>query len=266
MKRSMNVACTSIALVVMLGTTGCGAVVGKGPEGTAESAAAEKCPVQEHAMGLRWQQQSAEAQALQSQTYRIAAERLKEKVEQSDSTDLAIITDLDETAIDNTDLLARDMSSCHDYSDWETWGDWELNGSPSAIPGAAEFLRQADEMGVSIFYLSDRTEENLEATIASLTKLDFPQVSNDHVRLLGPSKEERRAKIQEEHQVIMQLGDTLHDFAGDYAKTGLDRQRQLVEEDADRFGDDWFILPNPTYGSWEDAELDEWDADLEVKK
>lgn len=83
--------------------------------------------------------------------------------------------------------------------------------------------------------------------------------------LLGPSKEERRSIIQANKQVILQLGDTLHDFAGDYADADVEQQRQLVEQDAAHFGDDWFILPNPTYGSWEDAELDEWDAELEVR-
>jgi 5'-nucleotidase (lipoprotein e(P4) family) len=262
----MSVAYTSIAVVVsILGAAGC-AATDQGGEGVAESPNSENCAVQEHAMGLRWQQQSAEAQALQSQTYRIAGERLEEKVKQSKSEDLVIITDLDETAIDNTELLARDMTACHDYSDWDTWGQWELKGSPSAIPGAAEFFHKADDMGVSIYYVSDRTEENLDATIASLKRLDFPQVSKDQVMLLGPSKEERRTKIQEEHKVIMQLGDTLHDFAGDYANADLVQQRQLVEKDAEHFGDDWFILPNPTYGSWEDAELDEWDAELKVNK
>lgn len=261
----MSIAYTSIAVVSLLTSAGC-AAVDQGGRSAEERPNSENCAVQEHAMGLRWQQQSAEAQALQSQTYRIAGERLKEKIKQAQSKDLAIITDLDETAIDNTELLARDMTACHDYSVWDTWGHWELEGSPSAIPGAAEFFQNADEMGVSIYYLSDRTEENLDATVASLKKLNFPQASKDRVRLLGPSKEERRTKIQEEHEVIMQLGDTLHDFAGDYANADLDQQRQLVEEDAEHFGDDWFILPNPTYGSWEDAELDTWSAELEVDK
>ncbi|MFC7850744.1 5'-nucleotidase, lipoprotein e(P4) family [Arthrobacter sp. NPDC057388] len=261
MKRSKTIAGTALVAVYILAAAGC-AATDQGAEGAEKSPDPGQCAVQEHAMGLRWQQQSAEAQALQSQTYRIAGERLAEKVKRTPAENLAIITDLDETALDNTKLLARDMAACHDYSVWDTWGQWELQGSPSAIPGAAEFFHKADELGVSIYYISDRTEENLDATIASLKGLDFPQVSKDQVMLLGPSKEARRAKIQEEHKVIMQLGDTLHDFAGDYANTQLDQQRQLVEKDAKHFGDDWFILPNPTYGSWEDAELDQWDAKL----
>jgi predicted secreted acid phosphatase len=38
--------------------------------------------------------------------------------------------DLDETVLDNTPLLARDMEQCHDYTKWDTWGDWEKQGNP----------------------------------------------------------------------------------------------------------------------------------------
>lgn len=160
-----------IACISMLAVAGC---AGPSPDRAGVDAESASCAVQEHAMGLRWQQQSAEAQALQSQTYRIAAERLEEKVKHATSENLAIITDLDETAIDNTELLARDISACHDYSVWDTWDHWERKGSPSAIPGATDFFHAADQLGVSIYYLSDRTEENFDATIASLKSLGFP--------------------------------------------------------------------------------------------
>src|SRR5688572_20323634 len=101
----MSIAYTSIAVVFLLAAAGC-AAVDQGAEGAEKSPNSGNCAVQEHAMGLRWQQQSAEAQALQSQTYRIAGERLEERVRQAKSKNLAIITDLDETAIDNTELLA----------------------------------------------------------------------------------------------------------------------------------------------------------------
>ncbi|MGQ7788232.1 5'-nucleotidase, lipoprotein e(P4) family [Nesterenkonia sp. K-15-9-6] len=223
----------------------------------------EDCAVLEHAMGLRWQQQSAEAKALQAQTYRLAEQRLEELVDEADGEDLALITDLDETAVDNSELLARDMAQCHDYTDWETWDHWEREGTARVIPGALEFFERADELGVTIVYLSDRTEENLDDTLAMLEELEFPQVEEDQVLLLGPPKQERRESVEAEYELIMQLGDTLHDFHEGYAGADLEEQHDLIEEHADRWGDDWFVLPNPTYGSWQEAELDEWDAEME---
>ena len=78
--------------------------------------------------------------------------------------------------------------------------------------------------------------------------------------LLGPPKDERRAKVESDHTLIMQLGDTLHDFDGAFADASLDEQRRLVEANSEKFGSEWFILPNPTYGDWAESELDEWDA------
>lgn len=228
--------------------------------------AAEDCDVREFAMALRWQQQSAEAKTLQTQTFRLAAERLEELVDEADgdAEDLAIISDLDETALDNSELLARDMAECHGYTDWETWDHWEREGTARVIPGALEFFERADELGVTIFYLSDRTEENFDDTAAMLQELDFPQADQeDQILLLGPPKQERRESVEADYELIMQLGDTLHDFHDGYAGADLEEQHELIEEHADRWGNDWFVLPNPTYGTWEEADLDEWDAEME---
>ena len=53
---------------------------------------------------------------------------------------------------------------------------------------------------------------------------------------------------------------TLHDFDGAFADASLDEQRRFVEANSEKFGSEWFILPNPTYGDWAESELDEWDA------
>lgn len=75
----------------------------------------------EFAIGLRFQQQSAEILALQLQAYKIATEKLDAAVKSADDpAKLAVVTDLDETVIDNTPLLARDLADCHIYDAWYT--------------------------------------------------------------------------------------------------------------------------------------------------
>lgn len=95
--------------------------------------------------------------------------------------------------------------------------------------------------------------------------MELPQVSEDSVKLLGPPKSERRAEVEDGHTVVLQLGDTLHDFAGEFAEANLEEQRTLVDENADRFGKDWIVFPNATYGDWSEAELNAWDAPHEVE-
>lgn len=225
----------------------------------------EDCAIQEHAMGLRWFQQSGEARALQEQTFRFASQRLDDIVEEKGSAEgLAIATDLDETAIDNSDLLARDMDQCHDFTTWDTWGNWEQEGTPRVLPGALDFYKHADELGIMIFYLSDRFEENADDNLATLEELGFPQAEEENLLLLGDPKQDRRDEIEEDYDLVMQLGDTLHDFDGQFADVDLPEQQERVEENSDRFGDDWIVLPNPMYGEWEDADLDQWDAELKT--
>lgn len=222
------------------------------------------CAQHTYEMGLRYQQQSAEVDALQRQGFNLAHYRLKAKLDQfdGDPSTLAIITDLDETVIDNSALLVRDMQACHDYTTWDTWGHWEKNGHPRLIPGSKAFFDYANQAGVSIYYISDRFNENKASTIATLKALGLPQVSEDHVLLYGTPKAERRDSVTQNHTLIMQLGDSLHDFSHVFADANLSEQHNAVKANADHFGQDWIVFPNSTYGDWSNAKLNAWDAPL----
>ena len=214
----------------------------------------------EHAMAIRYQQRSAEVRMLQRQCYALATLRLRAAVDAAGGhgAGLAVVSDIDETILDNTAIMAHAMT--HQGDNVETWKLWEREGDPHLIPGAADFFDLADRLGVTIFYVSDRFNENKLATIATLSRLNLPQVSADHVQLFGPPKAERRAAIERDHRIILQLGDTLHDFHGAFAGVGLDDQHRLAEEHADRFGDDWIMFPNAAHGTWMEAEIRPWTA------
>ncbi len=234
-------------------------------EQAAQDAGAQNCAVREFAMGLRYQQQSAEIRALQLQAYALARANLQAALDKAeDPSKLAIVTDLDETAIDNSALLVRDMQECHIYDTWDTWSDWEKRGTPRPIPGALDFFNFADQAGVAIYYISDRfgEPENKAATIATLKQLGFPQVSDEQVLLYGTSKVERRAVAAKDHQIVLLLGDTLHDFDGVFYKAATDVKRDEVDKNAARFGAEWIVFPNATYGDWSKAPLTAWDAEL----
>lgn len=222
----------------------------------------EACPVREYAMALRWQQASGEAEALQRQAYVLARLRLDEALAKGGEGKPAIVTDLDETVLDNSALIARDVAACHDFSGWDTWKDWERTGKPTLIPGSKEFLDYADGKGVAIFYISDRYDENKAATLKTLNDLGLPQATEDHVLLLGPPKGDRRAIAGKDHRVVLLLGDTLHDFQTEFEGKEAAPQKARVAETADRFGVDWIVLPNPTYGDFSKSELKGWDAPI----
>src|SRR5699024_5803582 len=162
--------------------------------------------------GVRYQQKSAEIKALQLQSYNLATMRLKQILSGDNPPENpTIITDLDETVIDNTPLLARDLFTCHDYTARDSWLKWEQYGNPEAIPGAVKFLNFADQHGVDVFYVSGRAKKNKDDTMATLQKLDLPQVVDNHVYLVfyGPAKSEIRKKITaDDHNIVMLLGDS----------------------------------------------------------
>lgn len=233
-----------------------------GPAAAQDAAASGDCPVAEFTMALRFQQQSAEIRALQRQAYNIATMRLDQAVESAeDPSKLAIVTDLDETVIDNSALLARDLADCHVYDAWDTWLPWERDGKPTLIPGAKEFLDHANGLGVTIRYISDRADQQKEHTLATLTDLGLPQVSAESVLLLGPPKTERRDLVAQDHDIVLLLGDTLHDFDGRFRKTPLEDQKATVDEEAAKWGNAWIVFPNASYGTWSEATLTEWPAE-----
>ena len=218
------------------------------------------CEPKAYEMALRYQQKSAEVMALQLQTYRFASERFNDKVSGLKAPEkYAVVMDLDETVLDNTPLLVRDMEQCHDYTKWDTWGDWEKQGHPGLIPGAKAFLDNVDHHKVRIYYVSDRTNENKTDTLKTLQSLGLPQVSEESVLLDTGTKEERRQAIMKNQQIIMLFGDSLPDFAAQFKnKKPTEEQRQLVESNSQHFGADWIVLPNAAYGSWSKAKLDSW--------
>lgn len=220
------------------------------------------CKVQQYQMAIKYQQGSPEIQALQQQSYLLATLRIQQYLEQhpNPTKPLAVVTDLDETVIDNSDLLARDTLACHDWSTWDTWAEWEKSGHPRLIPGSLDFFNFLNSKGIKIFYISDRTDENKAATLTTLKELNLPQVSSDNVLLLGPSKQKRRDLVTaQNYQTIMLLGDTLHDFSSDFnSKQTKAEGLKAVEKNKEHFGTDWIMLPNASYGSWHRNTLETW--------
>jgi 5'-nucleotidase (lipoprotein e(P4) family) len=200
-----------------------------------------------------WQQTSAEAKALNIQNYKLARIMLDENLEQSQSEKpKAIITDLDETVIDNSAYNARMIVNNHPYTS-ESWNEWVKEEKAEAIPGAVGFFRYADSIGVTIIYLSNRADSALNHTINNLNQLQLPQIKPENILLKTDSsdKTERRNQILENYDVVLYLGDNLRDFSEDFGKRGNDFGKKAVDENAEFFGTKYIVFANPMYGEWE---------------
>lgn len=231
---------------------------------------------QRHAVA--WMQTATEYEALVRMVFQSAQTRLEpiitaaradqlnawsampaDEFEGSDARQpLAVIFDVDETLIDNSAYQARLIASGGSY-DPASWLAWSLEARARAIPGAVEFTRWLNGRGVRVWYVTNRKTDEREATLVNLRALGFP-VDADGGNLLvrdddsgfGKDKVTRRKLVDRDHRVIAMFGDNLGDFLGGVFADNATRQERIGAYEA-WWGERWFVLPNPMYGSWVDA-------------
>lgn len=174
----------------------------------------------------------------------------------------AVILDIDETVLDNSPYQARLVANGTDFNEF-TWAEWCREENAKAVPGVLEFAQLAVKKGVTVFYLSNRARDLGEATVANLRKVGLPIADGEEVFLglgtivsgceqNGSEKGCRRELIAKKYRVLLQVGDQLGDFVDVLANTAEGRN-QAVAPYLNWIGERWFVLPNPTYGSWEPA-------------
>ena len=88
----------------------------------------------------------------------------------------AIITDVDETVLDNSPYEAWRLRRGVPFSgaDWDTW---VAAAAARAIPGAVELLQSAAAHGVVVFYVTNRAAAAEAATRANLRAAGFPSAT-----------------------------------------------------------------------------------------
>ena len=212
---------------------------------------------EQNVMGLVWMRSSGEYRALCYQAYNAALRAVEDAVKNSDdySKPLAFVVDCDETILNGMAFNSTFVGTPYSYS-YAIFNDWVRENRDVAIPGAVDLLNKIDELGVSIFYVSNRSEDVREESQKNLLNLGFPQVDSDHVLFLkkGDHKKlERRAAIVEKYHVVAYMGDSMTDFPLSLEEKGFEEAKHVADIHSEEFGTEFIILPNPVYGSWESA-------------
>lgn len=224
---------------------------------------------------VAWMQTSVEFRLIAGQTWRGALVQLdraiktpgwdaltkEDRANPAKGLSPAIIVDVDETMLDNSPYQARLIRDGLSYNE-ATWAEWVKEEAAKPVPGALEFARAASARGVKIFYLSNRAEDLGEATLSNLRKAGFPVKDAsqflglgmvvDGCESEGSEKGCRRQLVGRKHRVLMQFGDQIGDMVTVVANTPAGRE-QAVRPYLGWVGERWFVLPNPSYGSWEPA-------------
>ncbi len=245
------------------------------PTPTADADTAAAPAADDNLNAVLWIQASAEYAAASQTVYHAAADKLDlalgekhwdalvpgERANGAKGLKPAVLMDVDETVLDNSPYQARLVQGGKEFDDI-SWDAWVAEKKAKAVPGVVDFAKAATARGVTILYVSNRAEHLQAATLANLRSAGMP-VANDDVFLglgtfvagceqNGSEKNCRRQLAGREYRVLMQFGDQLGDFVQVVANTREGRA-QLQDEYADWFGERWWMLPNPSYGSWEPA-------------
>lgn len=170
---------------------------------------------------------------------------------------LAVVLDVDETVIQNLGYqYDRDVRGLG--FDEASWDRWERGGETavSAMPGAVEAINAVRAANVTVIFNTNRRTENAAASTRAIERAGFGAV--EHRRTLwlmgdtddGSRKDGRRARISENYCVIAMAGDQLGDFS-DLFRLPAPQRRAAAQLPAIArlWGNGWFILANPVYGS-----------------
>lgn len=209
-------------------------------------------------MAVAWYQHSAEMTALYYQGFNIAKMRLDEAVNSKSYTKpLAVVVDIDETMLDNSPFETRVIAADDSLS---TWYKWTSESRAKALPGALEYAQYAQFRNVDIYYVTNRDDNERAATLKNLQSEGFPFAFEDHLLTRSDlnynagntsSKAGRRAKVAENHDIILLIGDNLNDFSEIFEDRSRNDGKTAVSENREKFGQKFIVLPNPMYGAWE---------------
>ena len=134
---------------------------------------------------VRWVTQSNEYQALCNQIYSIASEKLIDSIENDKNTNFAVILDLDETVLDNSQYQIE-LHEKNESFNMDSWSKWVLREEANLIPGAYDYIQLLRKNNIQIIFLSNRMNIRLSSTINNMKKLGVH--SNSDVYLLRKDK------------------------------------------------------------------------------
>lgn len=240
-----------LLLLMMLINIGC---VHRNNQKITVDESAQNIPIKEHLiMSVLWQQNSAEYKALCFQAFNQARYILDTFLKnRRNEKPLAIITDIDETILDNSPYSAQMIARDENYNK-SSWIEWGKKESAELVPGAGDFLNYAASKNVDIFYISNRFDTQLQETINNLKAHNMPNIHPENILLRGKDsgKEPRRQMVYQTHNVILYIGDNLSDFHKSFDNKNSSERNKIAKSMNTAFGTKFIVLPNPMYGDWE---------------
>lgn len=237
--------------------------------------------------GLKWYRRSAEFPLIARFIYEQAARRVDAiRSEKSGAGDWVVSLDADETVLDNSQGQLENEYLGLGYVS-ARWKRWEARGAADEVPGAISFMNHVLRSGGKVAVITNRESEFQEMTRANLVRLGLED-DRRKVCILGRSeldlrtnnpdewtrygykndKDRRRRLLRDgnaagcwsldrdgsvkaswsrKHEFVLWVGDNILDLP-----SITQHEARLHGTPGLAFGKDYFLLPNPLYGSWRD--------------
>ncbi len=202
---------------------------------------------------IRWVRDSAEHRAIYLQVYRQATERVEREAARYPAGTWAVVLDADETVIDNSRYEIEGIEQRLPFNA-ASWHEWTKRRAAVPLPGAAAFLDRVHELGGKIAIVTNRAANECPDTEANFRAENLPF----DVMLCKPASGQRDKNPRFEAvakgttpaglpplTIVAFLGDNIFDFPG-LSQAIVHQGDEAFAE----FGSQFFILPNPMYGSW----------------
>jgi 5'-nucleotidase (lipoprotein e(P4) family) len=181
---------------------------------------------------------------------------------------VAVVLDVDETALLNTGYEYDQAAQNRSYEP-KRWSDWEKTGvrSMRPVPGAVTALSAIRKAGIKVIFNSNRSLENVSYTAMELDAAGLGPAR--HLETLfvmgdtsgGSAKDGRRALIASRYCVLAMAGDQLGDFSDLFNAKEMRifgrRETAAAATIGRLWGNGWFVLPNPVYGTGVRGSFDE---------
>jgi len=203
---------------------------------------------------VQWFRSSAEYPAITLSTYLLATRAVTAAAEGREKDSWAVVLDADETVLDNSVFQRNLVNEGGPFSE-ERWATFVRTHSSIPVPGAKAFLETVRALGGRIAIVTNRWNNLCEDTRENfrLQGLPFDAIlCREDTGDKNPRFESAASGAafgdQKRREVLAFLGDNIQDFP---------RMQQSLRNEGESayadFGQRFFVLPNPMYGSWQQA-------------
>jgi 5'-nucleotidase (lipoprotein e(P4) family) len=201
---------------------------------------------------VKWSRTSAEHRAIFIETYRAAGDRLVTLSAVHQPGSWGVILDADETVLDNSEYEAGRIPFGGSF-DAAAWTKWVMEGRAPALAGAVAFTSRVHELGGKVVIVTNRDDAECSITRSNLDRafihadLVLCKTSTDDKNPRFDAVQNGSAAPGFPALVVLEwVGDNIQDFP---------HLSQSIRDGSDagfsRFGESFFVLPNPMYGSWQ---------------